>query len=132
MLHELARRWGSGALTAVIEGPDEETLVRLDVEELPTWLLLRAVEPGALNGHDDSGGPADVLELGDLPTQDVTGVRRMEAPEDTSDPAQAPLAGRWAVQQRRVGNLPKHEVDRMLRDPDASPSDAAPGTVPSS
>lgn len=132
MLHELARRWGPGALTAVIEDPDEDTLGRLEVEELPTWFLLRAVGPDHLDGHDTSGGSAENLELGDLPTQGPTGMRRMGAPEGTSDPARAPLAGRWAVLQRRVGALPKHEVDRMLRDAGASPGDAAPGAVPSS
>lgn len=84
VLRELARRWGEGRRTLLIEDPDDAVLDQLQVNVLPTWLLCA---PGE--------GPQTIPELSGT----------------TGSGEDAVWEGPWQVLHRRDGALPKHAVD---------------------
>ncbi len=113
LLRELSRRWGSAVRAVLVDSAQDDVLDLLEVEVVPTWLRLHPVESVDATADDALMGVVEDL-AGKTPTGD-----------------DIVLSGRWAVNHRRTGALPKHviaeefgpgEVSRSGSDGQAAPT----------
>lgn len=108
VLRELGRRWGTAALTLLVEDPSEEVLDDLRIEVVPTWLrFVRAssdVEEGSgtdeqSSQHDSEPSAAHVLPSLEGQSPDGRPVR---------------VEGPLRLTHRLEGAQPKHVVADVL------------------
>lgn len=101
---------------ALVEDPSEAVLDRWGIEDLPTWLVLRA-ETDDEAGCRPGAGPGEParLDLDGLPAP-VPGGQPSTGDTEHAPASSEGLSGAWSVLSRHAGALPKHAVDGMLDD----------------
>lgn len=102
VLTELQRRWNPARVRALTVVSAPETLDLLDVDRVPTWIVLG---PAAADAAHHDAHPRAVVSVG----SQETGLRCQDVRGSTVQ-----LRGEWLEHRRVVGAVPKHEIDKLV------------------